>query len=88
MAVMKTRSAPSSENGLPTVLTAIAVAIGALFAVAFPWSLVALYASILPVPLLLLWLARDVPSPRDRIAAIDAEHAALTRPRQAEAHAA
>jgi len=72
---MKTPTKSRFELALqPTILTAIVVALGGALAVFFPWSMVALYLAILPVPLLLLWLTRDVPTPQERIAAVDAAH--------------
>jgi hypothetical protein len=58
----------------PTILTAIVLGVGGLFAAFFPWTLVAMYLAVLPLPLLLLWLSRDVATPQARIAAYDAEH--------------
>jgi hypothetical protein len=73
---MKTSTNSGSELALqPTILTATVVALGGLLAALFPWPMVALYIVMLPVPLMLLWLARDVPTPEERIAAVDAEHA-------------
>jgi hypothetical protein len=58
---------------LPSILTAFAVVVGIAFAIYFPSTILALYLVVLPVPLILLWLARDVATPQERIAAVDAE---------------
>lgn len=60
----------------PTILTAIVLALGGALAAFFPLPMVALYLAVLPLPLSVLWLARDVPTPQERIAAFDAAHAA------------
>jgi hypothetical protein len=69
----------SSKSGcelLPPILTAFAAALGITLLLVFQWQLVAvLYGSSLPVGLTLLWTSRAAPSPAERIAAVDAEHA-------------
>jgi hypothetical protein len=52
-------------------LTAIVLAVAGLLAIAFPWRLVVFYLTMLPVPLVLLWASRGVPSPAKRIAMVD-----------------
>lgn len=59
----------------PTILTVIALGLGGVFAVVFPWDLVVFYLSILPFPLLLLWAGRDAPSAAVVIAEADAARA-------------
>jgi hypothetical protein len=63
---------------LPMACSAVVLGVGAVFALAFRWDLVVFYLSILPFPLFLLWLGRDVPSVDAVIAAND-----LARKRQA-----
>ncbi len=58
----------------PMILTAIVLAVGGVFAAFFPWTIVAMYFAVLPLPLLLLWLSSQVAEPQARIAAYDAEH--------------
>ncbi|MDB4935550.1 MAG: hypothetical protein JWP87_2522 [Labilithrix sp.] len=57
----------------PAALTGFALALAAAFAVFFSPADVLLYAAFLPVPLILLWVARDVQAPIDRIEAVDAK---------------
>ena len=73
---MKTSPKSRFELALqPTILTAIVLGLGGALAVFFPMPMVALYLAVLPLPLGVLWLARDVPTPQERIAAFDAAHA-------------
>jgi hypothetical protein len=79
----------------PAILTAIALGIGGALAGFFPLPVLALYFAVLPLPVMMLWLSRDVPTPEARIAAVDAERAALpktvetkARPASAPARAA
>ena len=60
---------------LPPILTAIVVALAGVLALVFSWQMVVLYISMMPVPLTLLWASRTVPSPAERIALVDAQHA-------------
>jgi hypothetical protein len=64
----------------PSILTAFAVVVGIAFAVYFPSTILALYLVVLPVPLILLWLARDVTTPEERIARVDAERRRMRAP--------
>ena len=58
------------------ILTAVAVAVAVALFAAFPWKLITLlYLPSMPLALTLLWLTRDVPSPEERSARADAEHA-------------
>ena len=90
--VMKTGS--HSPFGLQaTILTGLVFALAGVLALAYPWPLVALCLSPMPVVLLLLWTASDVIAPVDRINEADAQAArarGAVEPRPAEplAHAA
>jgi len=56
---------------LPAALTAIAIAIGAVFGISLGTTAAVLYAMMLPVPLLLLWLSWDVKTLEERLAAAE-----------------
>lgn len=60
---------------LPVPLTVCAVFIGAALAIFYGWAAFALFAGFMPLPLILVWSGRDVPSPQDRIADVDAVRA-------------
>ena len=62
-----------------TVLTLFFVALGGGFAKFLGMDIAALYLAILPFPLLLLWLSRDVPTLEERIAESDALRIAQKR---------
>jgi hypothetical protein len=61
----------------PAILTGCAFALAGVLAVFYPLAMVLLYASILPVVLIPLWVGRDVAAPIDRIKAVDAERRAM-----------
>ena len=90
--LMKTAS--HSPFGLQaTILTGLVVALAGVLALAYPWPLVALCLSPMPVVLLLLWAASDVIAPVDRINEADAQAArargtAKRPPAEPLAHAA
>lgn len=70
---------------LPAILTVTAFGFAAALATFFPWTFVALYVAILPVPLVVLWVGRDVEAPLDRIAQSDAARAKRQPPPAPEA---
>lgn len=60
---------------LPVLFTTSAVIVGATIAFFYGAAAFALYASILPFPLILAWTGRDVEAPIERIERADAERA-------------
>lgn len=64
---------------LPVPLTVCAVIIGATLAIFYGWAAFALFAGFMPFPLILLWSGRDVPSPQERIAGVDAVRARVSQ---------
>lgn len=73
---MTTQTKSSSVlSFLPVVFTASAALIGATIAFFYGAAIFALYASILPVALILAWVGRDVEAPIERIERVDAERA-------------
>ena len=75
----------ADRNVLPTVLTASALAIVAGLLAFYPLALVGPLLTTFPVVLVILWAARDVQDPIDRILAADAARArAQAEPRATE----
>jgi hypothetical protein len=73
--IMKITTKSPLELALPpTILTALVLGLGGALSIFFPLPIVALYLAILPLPVMVLWLTRDVATPADRIAAVDAAH--------------
>lgn len=72
---MKTTATSRSEQSalLPFLLTVLLAGLASALGAFYPWPLVALCLGASPVALVLLWGTRQVPSPEERIAAVDLE---------------